>query len=123
MGVGRLLMTALIEVAVTWGVPAINLVTGTFNEVAVCLYHSCGFRDVAQQGEAVKMRLALAHKPEPPAHGYPAQPVNRDQNGFVPAMWHNAGAGSGNPRVRCGPFFTPFALALGANTRPLPPAT
>jgi ribosomal protein S18 acetylase RimI-like enzyme len=73
VGVGRLLMTALIEVAVASGVPAINLVTGTFNEVAVGLYHACGFRDVAQQGEAVKIRLALANKAEPPAHGYLAQ--------------------------------------------------
>ena len=73
VGVGRLLMTALIEVAMTSGVPAINLTTGTFNEVAVYLYHSCGFRDVAQQGEAVKMRLALANKPERPVHDHPIQ--------------------------------------------------
>ena len=70
VGVTRLLMTALMEVAVTSGVPAINLVTGTFDGVAVCLYHSCGWRDGTEQSEAVKMRLALAHKPEPPGHGH-----------------------------------------------------
>ena len=35
VGVGRLLMTGLIEAAMTSGVLAINLMTGTFNEVAV----------------------------------------------------------------------------------------
>jgi GNAT superfamily N-acetyltransferase len=73
VGVGRLLMTALIEFATTLRVPAVNLTTGTFNEVAVYLYHSRGFKDVAQQGEAVKMRLALANKPEPPVHDHPTQ--------------------------------------------------
>ncbi|HTT88215.1 MAG TPA: GNAT family N-acetyltransferase [Acidimicrobiales bacterium] len=73
VGVGRLLMRALIEVATTLGVPAVNLTTGTFNEAAVHLYHSCGFKDLAQQGKAVKMRLALANKPEPPVHDHPTQ--------------------------------------------------
>ncbi len=73
VGVGRLLMSALIEVALTSGVPAVNLTTGTFNEVAVHLYHSCGFRAVGQPGEAVKMRLALATKPQPPVHHHPTQ--------------------------------------------------
>ena len=40
VGVGRLLMRALIEVATTLGVPAVNLTTGTFNEAAVHLYQS-----------------------------------------------------------------------------------
>ncbi len=62
VGVGRLLMGALIEAAMTFGVPAINLTTGTFNEVAMHLYHACGFEKVAQHGEAVKMSLAVARK-------------------------------------------------------------
>ena len=61
-------MTELIEVGMTSGVAASNRVSGAFNEVAVYLYHSCGFRDVAQHGKAVKMRLDLANKPEPAVH-------------------------------------------------------
>jgi GNAT superfamily N-acetyltransferase len=60
VGVGRSLMRALIDTALTRGVPAINLTTGTFNEVAMHLYHACGFENVAQHEEAVKMSLALA---------------------------------------------------------------
>jgi GNAT superfamily N-acetyltransferase len=59
MGVGMALLKTLLAFATDEGVRAIDLTTGTFNEAAVRLYHSCGFVDIAQRGEAVRMRVVL----------------------------------------------------------------
>jgi ribosomal protein S18 acetylase RimI-like enzyme len=59
-GVGQLLMHELITRARIRGVQAIDLTTGSFNEAAVRLYHSYGFRDTSTSNGSIRMRLTLS---------------------------------------------------------------
>ncbi len=58
-GIGGLLLDALIERERAEGVPAIDLTTGLFNEVALRLYRGRGFAEVSRWGEGVQMRVDL----------------------------------------------------------------
>jgi len=59
-GVGQILMHELIGRARIHGVQAIGLTTGSFNEAAVHLYHSCGFRETSRSNDSIQMRLTLS---------------------------------------------------------------
>lgn len=58
-GIGRELLEALIARASAVRVRVIDLTTWCFNERAVHLYHSMGFRDTNHLGGATGMRLIL----------------------------------------------------------------
>jgi GNAT superfamily N-acetyltransferase len=62
-GIGKALLEALIARARERGEGALDLLTGTYNEVAINLYLSCGFERVRSFGLAVRMRLALTGGP------------------------------------------------------------
>lgn len=59
-GVGRRMMSSLVDQATVDGVEAINLTTREYLTAAVRLYESSGFRTVAHRGTQLKMRLTLA---------------------------------------------------------------
>lgn len=61
-GVGQLLMHELINRGRVGGVQAIDLTTGSSNEAAVRLYHSCGFHDTSTSNGSIRMRLTFSDK-------------------------------------------------------------
>jgi ribosomal protein S18 acetylase RimI-like enzyme len=58
-GIGRELMSELIEQAKRQGIRAIDLTTGLFNEPALRLYRANGFEETSQWATGVRMRSAL----------------------------------------------------------------
>jgi ribosomal protein S18 acetylase RimI-like enzyme len=58
-GVGKALMSALIQQAKRQGIRAIDLVTDLFNEPALRLYRANGFEETFRRSDSVRMRSAL----------------------------------------------------------------
>jgi ribosomal protein S18 acetylase RimI-like enzyme len=58
-GIGKELMSELIQQAKRQGIRAIDLVTGLFNEPALRLYRANGFEETSRRGDSVRMRTAL----------------------------------------------------------------
>jgi ribosomal protein S18 acetylase RimI-like enzyme len=58
-GIGKELMSELIQRAKRQGIRAIDLTTGLFNEPALRLYRANGFEETNRRGDSVRMRSVL----------------------------------------------------------------